>query len=194
MTKETKQSLLSNNKVEIIGLIGVIGSGKSYRARNLCKNGFIELALANEVKKLAHDLLNMSIPKAKLNSFKDKGNICSVIGDNMYSNTGVRQYYINVGQKLKLFFDNQNIWIDKLIDQIKTEVSKGNTKIVISDIRFENELSNLVKLNIPNYDVKIKIIFCNYKSSRYKILDSDSEKLAQSFINKDFKDGDELNF
>jgi hypothetical protein len=99
-----------------------------------------------------------------------------------------------MGQKLKLYFNNNNIWVEKLIEHIKVKVSQGNTKIVISDIRFENEISSLLKLSIPEHDVDIKLIFCNYKSSRYKIIDSETEKLAQSLINKNFQDGDELNF
>lgn len=195
MTKEMKQYLLpkKDNKIDIIGLVGVIGSGKSHKARALSQSGFIELTLADEVKHLSHELLNINIPQNKLTSFKDKGKI-SIVGENILSNLDVRQFYINVGQKLKLHLNNENIWIDKLIEKIKFKISKGHNKIVISDIRFPNELSSLVKLQIPNYDLNLKIIFCNYKSSRYKIIDSDSEHFAQSFIEKGFQDGDELVF
>ena len=191
MMKGMKQFLLSNNKVEIIGLVGVIGSGKSYRAKKLTEQGYIELTLADEVKKLSHDLLNISIPKNKLTVFKDKGKI-SIVGDNILSNLDVRQFYINVGQKLKTYLNNENIWIDKLIEKIKIKISEGHTKIVISDVRFQNEFSSLIKLAIPNYELYLKMVFCNYKSSRYKIINSDSEQFAQSFIAKGLRDGDEI--
>jgi hypothetical protein len=186
-----KQFLLPNKKIDIICLVGVIGSGKSYRAKRLAEQGYIELTLADEVKKLSHDLLNISIPKNKLTLFKDKGKI-SVVGENILSNIDVRQFYINVGQKLKIYFNNENIWIDKLIEKIKIRLSEGHTKIVISDVRFQNEFLSLIKLIIPNYELSLKMIFSNYKSSRYKIIDSDSEQFAQSFINKGLQDGDEI--
>jgi len=189
--KEMKQFLSAKKNIEVIGLIGVIGSGKSHTARRYVSDGYQEIIIADEVKSLSHIFLNLNIPPKKAQEFKDSG-IISI--PNRDTSISVRDYYINVGQKLKLFFNDEKIWINKAIDSIGKKIEMGYDKIVVSDVRFPVELTELKNMKLSGYNIKIKFIFCNYISNRYKIFDSDSEKMAQHFLSLGYKDQDEIIF
>lgn len=189
--KEMNQYSSYDNEIDIIGLIGVIGSGKSYTASQLVNNGYIEVVIADAVKKLAHDLLNIEIDPKDALRLKD---LSTISVSNFPFEIGMRDYYINVGQKLKTFFNNNKLWIQKSIETITEKIKSGHTRIVVSDVRFPVEVSELRSFQLDGYKIKVKFIFCNYQSNRYKLIDSESEMMAKHFLSLGYKDKDEVIF
>lgn len=189
--KEMNQYSSYDNEIDIIGLIGVIGSGKSYTASQLVNNGYIEVVIADAVKKLAHDLLNIEIDPKDALRLKD---LSTISVSNFPFEIGMRDYYINVGQKLKTFFNNDKLWIQKSIETITEKIKSGHTRIVVSDVRFPVEVSELRSFQLDRYKIKVKFIFCNYQSNRYKLIDSESEMMARHFLSLGYKDKDEIIF
>lgn len=189
--KEMNQYSSYDNEIEITGLIGVIGSGKSYTASQLVDNGYVEVIIADSVKRLAHDLLNIHIDPKDALKLKD---LSTISVSNFPFEIGMRDYYINVGQKLKTFFNNDKLWIQKSLETITEIIKSGHTRIVVSDVRFPIEVSELRNFQLNGYKIKVKFIFCNYKSNRYKLIDSESEMMARHFLSLGYKDKDEVIF
>lgn len=187
-------------QIEIIGIIGVIGSGKSYKQKQYIDQGFAEINFADAPKELIYSALNWK-PESKESErlFKDSYNVSlmdvSKIPNKLINSLSGRQFLINLSQKLKTLV-HENIWIDQTIINLNRLLFKGFTKFVISDVRFYNELYALKNFKYYRekefYDkVDLKFIFSNYKSESYTINRGDiSEELAISFLDKGYSDGE----
>lgn len=168
---------------EIVFLTGVIGSGKDYTAALYESNGYRRLSFADGVRDTAWKLLDWT-PKNQ-NEYEDfKFNSIKLVNpkQDIVSSTSGRNFLIGIGDGLRDLVDDK-IWIKILERKI---ISSSDSKFVVSDCRYANEILYF----FANYDIRIK--FCNYKSFRYKILDSKSEWLATQLLHKGFNDGDEV--
>src|SRR5690606_27151711 len=94
-----------------------------------------------------------------------------------------RDLLIKIGDGFRNKF-YKDIWIDAWKKSI---INSGADKIVVSDCRYLNEVFKILE----ETSYSSKFYFCNYSSDRYRILDNESEWLAQQLIDI-YKDGDEI--
>jgi len=178
-------------KIEIIGLIGVIGSGKTYLSNTYKNQGFQELSFAQSCKDLLWEVLQWKpVSQEEENKFKDEYEICIKNKNDSYNISG-RNLIINFSERIKENV-SKSIWADLLITKIKKGIINDYNKFIISDVRFFNEV--LALKNFYDYrridhrdQIELKFIFCNYKSDRYSIIDDKSEHLAQKMLKKGYE-------
>ena len=154
-------------KVKIIGIVGPIGSGKSCVGEYLVnKYNFKEYSFADSLKK----------------------SICSLYGINKHLLYGTQTdkelhipYWDTNGRKLcqtigTLFRENidQDFWIKRMHLDI---LNNGDDKIVITDIRYPNELE-YVKNNLDGL-----ILFINRENTNYQNYNHESEKYLEYIKN-----------
>lgn len=120
---------------QVILLGGKAGSGKDTVASFLCKNyGYTRIAYADALKDYVSNTYNI---KRELFDTQDgKKSIIKIGGENIT----LRQLLIQVGTEKKI--DDENYWVDKVINDIYL---LQNNKIVISDFRYPQEYTTLLK-------------------------------------------------
>lgn len=177
--------------IEIIGLIGVIGSGKDYLCNTYTDKGFKRLAFADSSKDLLWEVLQWKpISEKEEMDFKDSYKLYIDNNKNDFHRISGRELIINFSEKLKQNF-GKDIWIDNLILKIKKGIIKNYNKFIISDVRFIEEvykINDFCSYRDKEFKDKVNLqfIFCNYKSNRYNIINNPSELLAQSLIKKGY--------
>jgi uncharacterized protein YcgL (UPF0745 family) len=177
--------------IDIVGFIGVIGSGKSYETNKLKNQGYKHLSFAECSKDLLWEVIQWKPMSEKEESdFKDSYKLYIDNNKNDYHYISGRNLIINFSQKLKENF-GKNVWVDHLLMKIKKGIINDYNKFVISDVRFYNEIYAIqdycnYRRKEFNDKVNLKFIFCNYKSDRYCVLDTESEKLAQDLLKKGY--------
>lgn len=186
----------------ITSFIGVIGSGKDYRANLLVDQGNCDrVDFKDGLISLASDIAGYDIRK-DYDWFKHH-----VVGVHRSSNplldgmlhsewkellakhpdlmTG-RRLLTRLGTEGMRKRDS-NYWVKQFL-QSADEAVKKNRIVANADCRFMNEVSA-----IKNTDRSSSFIFCNYKSPRYdKNLDHASEKLAQALLSLNLEDGQQI--
>jgi hypothetical protein len=143
-------------KFNLIAFYGHRGSGKDYYCNGLVnKHKFIKLKFANYIQDIIAVLADMyEVDLSHRELFEDRkwkdelplfsnGNQV----DSKLFNYTPRDLLINIGQGLKEAIDPY-LWCSLLYRTICKEISKGNTNICISDLRFLDE-AKLIK-NIFN--------------------------------------------
>ena len=179
----------AENKI-IVGFIGVGGAGKDYQAHLLVDRGYKELAFADALRKIAFSSLNVDYDDGMKNYNYMKTNQCIEIkvGENYTKKITFRQFLEKLGTEGIRKYDN-DFWCNALIKTIKDNNYK---KVCISDMRFLNEYNHIKKFADEN-DYKFKVVFCDYHSDRYDYNNQHaSAKLANYFVNKGYKDLQEL--
>ena len=168
------------NSLEVVGYVGCLGSGKSTRANKLIDEGFMPVGFADELRSMAWKLLSWHpISDEQYEEFKKGDRFI----DSMAGFINGRLFLQNLGETMRE--DNKNYWVDKLKQRIDKLYKMGYTKIVITDVRHENELEMIKSYN------NSKVVFCDYKSDRYDCKNKHiSEKLAQDYLKLNYKDGD----
>jgi dephospho-CoA kinase len=161
---------------KIVGFCGVIGSGKDYNADKYVKEGYIKVNFADVLKKIVFKMLKI---ETNINYEVFKETYWNPVYKNIPSLNG--RDFLQVGNIIRNFID-ENIWVNAW----EKEIQKYD-KIVVSDVRYNNEAKKIISLGGEIY-------FCNYKgnfkyNSKIKL---ESEQLSQSLLNKGFKDGDNL--
>jgi len=185
--------------IEIIGLIGVIGSGKDYLSDTYVNYGFKKLSFAECSKDLLWEVLEWKpVSHEQENEFKDSYKLYIDNNKNESHSISGRNLIINFSEKIKQY-TNEKIWSDMLIMKMKKGIINGYNKFVISDVRFKYEIEGIK--NYYNYrrieyrdNISLKFIFCNYKSERYCITNDKSEMLAQDLIKKGYEHLDIISF
>ena len=152
------------DKINVIGIMGKIGSGKSTLSNYLvAEKNFKEFSFADPLKKGLIEIFGMD-EKDFYGSQEDKLKI------NEYWNTNARELCQKVGtnifrDNINVFLpnlkSNENFWVKRTHLDILKHIEKENSNIssnknnkiniVFSDIRFENELNyvkNILKGNI----------------------------------------------
>jgi len=177
--------------VKLICLLGVIGSGKTYRAEKLVKEeGFIHINFADELREISWEILKWR-PKNE-QEYEDFKNGLIYISS-MDGRVNGRQFLQNLGMSIRKRYPNffTECWRAKAIHILETD-----TSVVCSDLRFINELEYVLDIQCSNINycsLNKEFIFCDYRSNRYKANDNhESERLAQGILIDGYKDGDRL--
>lgn len=178
------------NSKKLIGYIGVIGSGKDYRCLNELKKGnSFKFDFSDGVRELTFGFLGMKpLSGEEYEKWKIKEHNLSI--NEKSEKIQGRKFLENVGITMRKY--KNDFWAKYCYKKIYEFFLHDYGEIaIVNAIRYieEAECAFLAaKLN----HVKCQFIFCDYHSNRYEIRDNDSEKFAQSFIDKGFKDGDDI--
>jgi len=186
---------------KLIVLIGVLNSGKGYRAERFIEdnkrfnNEMCHVNFADEVREMAWAILSWR-PKNNKEYENFKNNeiwlnptfvyymktTCKITGRQFLQNLGTRA----VRNKYP------NFWADCWLNGFKKAISEGK-HVITSDLRFPNELKYTLGLKKDLMfisDIDKKFIFCDYPSENYNATDPDiSERLAQRILADSFEDG-----
>lgn len=165
----------------IIGLIGKKGSGKTTVANYLQKKlGYHEIAFADALKetiqiwypdldqKVLHDPMLKEVPVDALNGSTPRS-IMQKIGTDL-----VREHY------------DDELWLN--IVKKKISMLKPNDNIVVSDIRFQNELDTITEYNMSEKVIIFRIIRTNLEKVDDKHI-TENQELSSSFIVNLYNDG-----
>ena len=164
--------------MEIIGLCGVIGSGKDFKGKEYVKHGYTKAAFADPLRELCYATVGWHPQDDALLYELFKNNYWNPIYKKIQPFTG-RDLLERLGKQLMIMFGD-DVWVklwEKKIENLD--------KVVVTDVRYKEEVQSILQKNG-------RIYFCNFKSSRYEIRNVESEKLARTLIQKGFVDGDEL--
>jgi hypothetical protein len=190
---------MAKKKQVIIGYCGAIGSGKSTRANRLVtSSAYVNKNFADTLRKLAWSILNWQpaneeeyekfklTPVAVLYIFKTVSpkayltrllfNLACYVFS--YTQTG-RDLLQRLGNEAREKI-HQDVWVLAW----ETSILEAN-HVVVSDVRYPNEIIKIILLGG-------RIIFCNYKSPRYKLDNHASEAIAVELVGKGFLDGEDV--
>lgn len=195
---------------QIIGFIGVIGSGKNYQRDLLISKGFVGLDFKDSLIEMVEDIIGYSI-KDDYELFKQTiigmtaptapklspeiliEHTRKILSDYPEAMTG-RRLLQRVGTEVMRKRD-ADYWVKEWTRKANAYVEKG-ISVAVADVRFKNELEAISMFKLKQ-DAKVepKCIFCNYKSDRYDAASPHpSEALAQTFLSLGMKDGQEIDF
>lgn len=143
-----------NNKITIIGLTGYKRSGKDTIGNYLVNNyNFTRIAFADTLKEACKIIFGFTDEQVYGDDLKE-------INDEYWQHTP-RDILQKVGSEL---FRNRlpeicnnisdDIWIRSVEKKILDLVEEGHTKFVITDIRYQNEIDFIKKLNGVLWKVK----------------------------------------
>lgn len=197
--------MLDNDRGVVYGLVGVIGSGKSYRGAKLYESSIAENRdvivgdFSDGIRETVMNILaGRNIP-IDVNSreylyWKNKEFEVHLPGQPDENITG-RLLLKRTGEFLKQLA-GQSVWADFTAKKITEEWTKLNdfrafrANIIFGSLRFPEEAEALFKI-AKMTSKSPRIIFCDYRSPYYELNDHISEKLAQHFVRDDnFSDGD----
>lgn len=167
---------LKGDQYHVVGVLGVIGSGKSYKAAQYKELGYTEIAFRDPVVEIVARQLNVQ-PDEFLKLYEDfKDNWSLALSDTKLGPDPVgfvrgRQLFIGLGQGLKPFL-GADVWAKVLVSRLADLVSQGVTKFVIPDVRFWYEAEPLLQLGAA-------LVLTNWTTSkRYKISGEPDESEA----------------
>jgi hypothetical protein len=170
--------------------IGVIGSGKDYRAKQDCD---IQLAFADQLREDVWKIIGWK-PKTQdeYEIFKNSTFYSNGFGEQpIFTGRDLLQRY---GTEVRRAEDNDH-WCKRLTDNLALLGSAGTKTVGVTDCRFDNEIRRLIKFkkdaDYLGIDVQLEFIHADFKSERYNATsEHESEKLAQQFVGKVFTEGE----
>lgn len=184
--------ILNENK-KIVLYVGLIGSGKSTRAKKLIAIGdYIKLSFADGVREQAflfqgYTPKNYDNYKARLLYLDQLPTFISKMLKFIFPNWLYgREYLQNIGHKQRKF-NGDTYWIDQVIK----EIINSDKNIVIDDCRYKNELMTLVDFAKEN-DYKLEVIFCDYRSHRYNDKSTHPTEQLALWLRDRLRDGDNV--
>lgn len=166
---------------KLVCMIGVIGSGKDYRAKKLVEQGYVQVNFADPLRELMWDIEGWRPENdAEYEVFKQAVSYCPELGRGV---TG-REKLQNLGQAMRKR-DN-----DYWCDQWRKALITTYKNVVCSDLRFRNEFLQAYWFQDRR---DVEFVFCDYRSDRYEPdNEHESERLAQRILKDGYKDGDIL--
>lgn len=187
-------------EINVVGLIGVIGSGKSFRQIEYQENNYLPVNFADSPKEFLWNTIGWKPGSLKEErEFKDAYTINLLnslkIKDTLIHSLSGREVLVNFAENMKSLV-GKDVWVEQTLLKIKRGINKGLDKFVIGDVRFYNEIEALKDLKVYREKefkdtFKLEFIFCNYKSQNYKVnREQISESLAIQYLDKGYKDGE----
>lgn len=201
-----------SHKGKIYGIVGVIGSGKTYRAEQLQVDAAVEerpMILGDFSEGIRQTLMNIFTGRnrgVQLDSSVYAGwknaqqsILLPTSGNGLLPDivkvTG-REMLQRTGEYLKTLA-GEDVWAKWTAQDILNRWSKIDTDkrglcdIVFGSLRFDCEAAQLFNLSKAT-EKEVEIIFCNFKSDKYELNDHVSEDFARYFLDKGCKDGDDI--
>lgn len=186
---------------KLVCMIGVIGAGKDYRAKQLVKQGYAQINFADTLRELAWEILGF-VPEDYERFKKQEFIIYSEKRSERVTFTHIRDgrsMLQNLGTAMRKrepeFFSYG--WFDKVFDLLS-----DYKNVVCSDLRHINELKTALDVDQEVFGVgkdeiqflaDVEFVFCDYRSDRYEPDNAhESEHLAQRILKDGHKDGDIL--
>lgn len=172
--------------VQIVGFIGLIGSGKTYESNRLFneldQEGYKPTLIyfADALRDYCWKLLNWKPANDDdYDTFKKSVFTCSNFGIEVSG----RELLQRLGTEIMRDYDPE-VWIRIYERKVKEAFQNGYTHILTPDVRFENEKEAITRIG------KSVFMFCNYRSDRYSINNHASEALALKYLNMGKEHGD----
>lgn len=204
-----------NHKGKIYGLVGVIGSGKSHKAKSLMSDAEFKdcpVIVGDFSEGIRQTLMNIFTGESieiDCNSeayamwkrfhsgiclpFFEEGTPHKALFTEKVSG---RELLTRTGEYLKKVF-GPNIWArwtENFVFDSFNKMSDEDAEacdIVFGSLRFDCEAEAIFRV-AEWADKEVKIYFCNYHSDSYELSDHVSEKFAQYFLSLGCKDGDDI--
>jgi len=204
-----------NPKGKVYGLVGVIGSGKSYRAEMLCADA------ATENRRMIMGDFSEGIRQTLMNIFAGQNIQIDVNGadydewkkmdfdiplpihvpftrerDLAYATVSGRELLCNAGEYLKKLA-GQDVWARWTLSAVMqrfyqlAQYPALDADLVFGSVRFDCEAKAVLQA-AQTTGKDVEFIFCNYKSERYALTDHESERYARYFLDKGCQDGDNI--
>jgi len=130
----------------ILGLMGPAGCGKDTIFEFLKEYGYKRAASADTMKEDLSRYLNLSMSDIDYYKDKDLGIMYSnMVGDVPLSNFSIRTFLQEYGMDLRNQFGT-DYWINRSVtEKLKEHIEKEEIKLVITDVRFQNEIDYIHK-------------------------------------------------
>ena len=192
----------------IVGFVGVVGSGKDHRAKELVKQGFVQVDFKDALLDMASDLVGYDV-RQNYDYFKE-----NLVGLTTPSEVGPKWMQRPPAHTLtkdvlacyphamtgRLLLQrlgtevmrkrNPDYWCKAWREKVVALLKAGVKGIAVADVRFANEMS-WINSTAHLHNFGYHIIFCDYHSARYNPgMDHESERMSQAFLKAGKKDGD----
>ena len=137
----------------LVGVLGLIGSGKGTVGEILQEVGFHQLSFASGLKDVTANMFNW--PRNLLEGDTDESRLFRETPDKFWSNRMGKDFTPRLALQLMGTEVGRNIfhpdfWVIKVENEIKTK--RGNC--VITDVRFENEIQSIKKMGGVLIEIK----------------------------------------
>lgn len=201
-----------SHKGKIFGIVGVIGSGKTYRAEQLQYDAAVEerpMILGDFSEGIRQTLMNIFTGRnrgVQLDSSVYAGwknaqqsILLPTSGNGLLPDTVKvtgREMLQRTGEYLKTLA-GEDVWarwtsLDIIRRWADLPVEQAHAcDIVFGSLRFDCEAEALFQV-AASTSKEVEIIFCNFKSDKYELNDHVSEDFARYFLNKGCKDGENI--
>lgn len=201
-----------SHKGKIYGIVGVIGSGKTYRAEQLQYDAAVEerpMILGDFSEGIRQTLMNIFTGRnrgVQLDSSvyagwknSQQSILLPTSGNGLLPDTVKvtgREMLQRTGEYLKTLA-GEDVWarwtsLDIIRRWADLPVEQAHAcDIVFGSLRFDCEAEALFQV-AASTSKEVEIIFCNFKSDKYELNDHVSEDFARYFLNKGCKDGENI--
>ena len=201
-----------SHKGKIYGIVGVIGSGKTYRAEQLQYDAAVEerpMILGDFSEGIRQTLMNIFTGRnrgVQLDSSVYAGwknaqqsILLPTSGNGLLPDTVKvtgREMLQRTGEYLKTLA-GEDVWarwtsLDIIRRWADLPVEQAHAcDIVFGSLRFDCEAEALFQV-AASTSKEVEIIFCNFKSDKYELNDHVSEDFARYFLDKGCKDGENI--
>lgn len=202
-------------KGKIYGLVGVIGSGKSYQAEALMVGAACEerpMIMGDFSEGIRQTLMNIFTGESKkidcageayakwkqlssdiLLPFKPQEESPNILDSVRIEGRELLQH---TGEYLKSLA-GEDVWARWTANAVTNSLAKMSEEdalmcdIVFGSLRFDCEAEAIFKVAEAT-GKEVQIYFCDYHSDSYELNDHISEKFAQYFLSLGCKDGDDI--
>lgn len=175
------------DKKQLIAFMGLKQTGKDYNSQPYIKLGFKKIALADPLREMAWNILGYNpdlqgnIPynefKNNILFTKENKKILNIPHTKEVEITSIRKILQNLGTECKKLF-GEDYWCN----QWYISVINSESNVVVTDIRFPNEINTVLKLKDADYDVSF--VWCQYEGADYKniLKDCHESEMLNQFI------------